>query len=182
MSGGGGGWRKCFHSEGIRAVLPAEADALGAAPGASQDLSLLRMEGCRCQGPFLQLPASSQHGNGIQQPGKVPQVSPSLATSKPCPVHRRFPGGKGKNRAANGTSLMDVCSRCHPSAPRDGIHHLCPAPSPTWGKERGEGDRSHTACLFSSADRGFAGAGGIHLAERALFFMEEMRQRAFNRK
>ena len=54
----------------------------------------------------------------------------------------------------------------------------------TWGSE-GHGDKvaaSCTACLFFSADRGFAGAGGIHLAERALFFTEEMRQRAFNRK
>lgn len=54
----------------------------------------------------------------------------------------------------------------------------------TWDSE-GRGEKaaaSRTGCLFFSVDRGFAGAGGIHLAERALFFMEEMRQRAFNRK
>lgn len=154
---------------------------------------MLRSE--RAPGPLLRSPASSQRDKGTQQPGKVSLVPPPLATTKPCLKQGRFPGGKGRHRAANGAGPMGVCSRHCPPAPGAGIQHLCPKPTPAaavgpvgqqgpWGSE-GRGEKvaaSRTACLFFSADWGFAGAGGIHLAERALFFMEEMRQRAFNRK
>lgn len=159
----------------------------------------------KAPGPFLWFPASSQHGRGAQQPGKVSLVPSSLAatTEHPqlpaqhkhlwwhtgCLKQGRFLGGKGRYRVEKSAGPMDVCSRHRPSIPRDEIQHLCPELTPaaaagamgqqgTWG----EGSSSRTACLFFSADQGFAGAGGIHLAERGLFFMEEMRQRTFNRK
>lgn len=58
--------------------------------------------------------------------------------------------------------------------------HLCPEASS--GALGAKTAATHAACLFFSTEQGFAGAGGIHLAEGALFFMEEMRQCTFNRK